>query len=300
MTKKYNKIMPFEDNTKVLTQFGQLPLSVMEFQNEPKWSCSYFEQDKEEQRRSDDSKYLPGLGMSEFSSAVCEFIVKYWSMRNATIFDPFAGRVTRAVISSKLKRKYVGLEISPKTFERSLNHMTKIGLDPNGESEYSPILFNKDGCKVDCILNESAHLCMTCPPYWNLEEYESCDGQLSDCSTYESFIENIRHAIGHTRRILKPGGFACWVVGDWRDSGGYRMFTHDVQSMFINYGMIPHDTVIIKNNSPFAAFQAYKCACKRITSKIHETIVVFRKPGELDLTGLVKDEINEKANEFFS
>lgn len=292
MAKKYNKIMPFEDNTKVLTQFGQLPLSVMEFQNEAKWSSAYFEQDKEEQRRSEDSKYLPGLGMSEFSSAVCEFIVKYWSMKNATIIDPFAGRATRAVISTKLKRNYIGYEISPKTYTRSQEHFAKLGIDP--------VLWLGNGCQMKETENNTAHLCMTCPPYWKLEEYEDVDGQLSSCNTYEYFLEQVKHCIGNVGRILKPGGFACWVVGDWRDSGGYRLFTHDVQSIFINYGMIPHDTVIIKNNSPFAAFQSYKCACKRITSKIHETILVFRKPGELDLSGLVKDEINEKANEFFT
>jgi DNA modification methylase len=298
MTKNYKKIMPFEDNIKVLTQFGQLPLSVMEFTNEPKWSCAYFEQDKEEQRRSEDSKYLPGLGMSEFSSAVCEFIVRYWSMRNSVVYDPFAGRATRAVISTKLHRKYIGLEISPRTFERSIDHMEKLELFNLGDE--APVLFNKDGCNVDCLLDESAHLCMTCPPYWNLEEYESVDGQLSDCKTYGDFLDQINSAIQHVYRILKPGGFSCWVAGDWRDSGGYRMFTHDVQGLFFSNKFVPHDTVIIRNNSPFAAFQAYKCACKRITSKIHETIVVFRKPGELDTSGLVKDELNEKANEFFT
>lgn len=284
--------MPFEDNTKVLTQFGQLPLSVMEFTNEPKWSCAYFEQDKDEQRRSEDSKYLPGLGMSEFSSAVCEFIVKYWSMRNATIIDPFAGRATRAVISTKLKRNYIGYEISSKTYNRSKAHFYKLGI--------SPKLWFGDGCLMENTEDNTAHACITCPPYWNLEEYESCEGQLSDVKDYSVFLSKIGHCITNVKRVLKPGGFVCWVVGDWRDSGGYRMFTHDVIAMFRGQGFVPHDTVIIKNNSPFAAFQAYKCACKRITSKIHETIVVFRKPGELDTSGLVKDEINEKANKFFT
>jgi len=282
--------MPFEDNTKVLLQFGQLPLSVMEFTNDSKWSCAYFEQDKEEQRRSDDSKYLAGLGMSEFSSAVCEFIVKYWTMKGATIVDPFAGRATRAVISNKLERKYFGYEISPHTYNRSILHFAKIGVQPT--------LFLEDGCEMLKTKNESAHACITCPPYWNLEEYESVDNQLSDVKDYSSFLCKISQCIERTYEILKPGGFVCWVVGDWRDSGGYRMFTNDVINRFRGRGFIPHDTVILRNNSPFAAFQAYKCACKRITSKIHETIVVFRKEGELDLTGLIKDTIKE--NKFFS
>lgn len=284
--------MPFKDNVKVLTQFGRLPLSVMEFKNDSKWNNAYFEQDKEEQRRSDDSKYLPGLGMSEFSSAVCEFMVKYWSMKNATIIDPFAGRATRAVISTKLKRNYIGYEISPHTYNRSKEHFQKLDINPT--------LYLGDGCQMGNAQDESAHACITCPPYWNLEEYESTLGQLSDIKNYDDFLVEIDTCISNVYKVLKPGGFSCWVVADWRDSTGYKMFTNDVVNLFKQNRFIPHDTVIIKNNSPFAALMASKCASKRITSKIHETIVVFRKRGELDLTGLVEDEINEKANLFFS
>jgi hypothetical protein len=88
-------------------------------------------------------------------------------------------------------------------------------------------------------------------------------------------------------------------VCDWRDGSGYHQFGSDSIQLFKNNGLIPHDTVIIKNNSPFAALQAGKAASKRITSKIHEYILVFRKPGELDLNGLKMSEINESATEFF-
>lgn len=90
----YKKLLPFHDDVKVMTQFGMLPLSVMEFANDDKWDMAYFKQDDSEKRRSDDCEYLSGLGMSEFSSAICEFIVKYWSLENANIVDPFAGRAT--------------------------------------------------------------------------------------------------------------------------------------------------------------------------------------------------------------
>ena len=291
MSKNYKQIIPVENDSKVLTQFGVLPLSVMEFVNDDRWNCAYFEQDDSEKRRSDDAQYLAGLGMSEFSSAVCEFIVKYWTLRNATIVDPFAGRATRAVISTKLKRNYIGYEISPNTHARSISHFDKVGV--------SPTLYLDDGCLLENSPKESAHACITCPPYGNLEKYESVDGQLSDIKDYRVFCCKIGQCIHNVARVLKPGGFACWVVGDWRDSNGYHMFTNDVINYFIGAQMIPHDTVIIKNNSPFAALQAYKCACKRITSKVHETLLVFRKPGELDLTGLEQDEVNEKAKDFF-
>ena len=159
----YKQILPFHEDSKVMTQFGMLPLSVMEFVNSDRWDIAYFEQDDSEKRRSDDCEYLSGLGMSEFSSAVCEFIVKYWSLKNANIVDPFAGRATRAIISSKLGRNYVGYEISPKTYTRSKEHFKKASVDP--------VLYLSDGCKMSNTSDEFAHLVMTCPPYGSIEKY---------------------------------------------------------------------------------------------------------------------------------
>ena len=119
------------------------------------------------------------------------------------------------------------------------------------------------------------------------------------CKKYEDFLNHIDRCISNIYRVLKPGGFCCWVVGDWRDTGGFRQFSNDSIQLFKKNGLIPHDTVIIKNNSPFAALQAGKSASKRITSKTHEYLLVFRKKGDLDLTGLKMEEINKSANEFF-
>ena len=58
---KYKNLLPFHDDVKVMTQFGMLPLSVMEFVNDDKWDIAYFEQDESEKRRSDDCEYLSGL-----------------------------------------------------------------------------------------------------------------------------------------------------------------------------------------------------------------------------------------------
>ena len=43
-----------------------------------------------------------------------------------------------------------------------------------------------------------------------------------------------------------------------------------------------NDIIVMKNKSPFARVQIGKVAAKRYTSKVHEYILVFRKPGELE------------------
>ena len=64
--------------------------------------------------------------------------------------------------------------------------------------------------------NETADLVFTCPPYHNLEKYETAKNQLSECETYEDFMVQIQKCGKNINRVLKPGAFCVWVVGDWR------------------------------------------------------------------------------------
>jgi hypothetical protein len=65
---------------------------------------------------------------------------------------------------------------------------------------------------------------------------------------------------------------------DWRDGKAFRLFHADSLRIFQQFGLVPHDVVIIHNNSPFAPLQAGKVAAKRYTSKVHEYLLVLRKP----------------------
>jgi hypothetical protein len=103
-------------------------------------------------------------------------------------------------------------------------------------------------------------------------------------------------------RVLKPGAFCVWVVSDWRDmtGSGLRSFHSDLITSFVNEGMVHHDTIIMKNLSPFAYVQCAKVASKRYTSKIHEYIMVFRKQGEYQIPDYCEqDELRVNSNKFF-
>lgn len=294
---RYKKLLPIADDAKVVTQIGYLPLSVMEFSkaDNARWkSIAHYEQGDDTLRRSANAKHLPGLKHSEFPPAEAEFIIKYWSLRGSRIVDPFAGRATRAVMATKLNREYYGYEISPKTYNNNLQHFKNIFI------EGKPTLYLADGCAMAHTENEFADLVMTCPPYHSLENYESVQNQLSDCPDYDNFLSHISTCAKNINRIMKPGSFCAWVIADWRDDKGYRPFTKDSHNIFKAAGLPQHDEVIVKNQSPFAALQAGKCAAKRISSKIHEVIQIYKKPGEYVVPNYCSvDIINEEANKFF-
>ena len=58
------------------------------------------------------------------------------------------------------------------------------------------------------------HLAVTSPPYWNLKEYPTRDGQLGWLSDYDDFLEMLRPAWQACYDALVPGGRLVVVVGD--------------------------------------------------------------------------------------
>ena len=286
----YKKVLPFSDDMKVKDQFGWLPLSVVEPDkaSKIKWKDAYLDDGMKEKRRGDDTKYLPGLGFSEFHAGMTENILMYWSMDNSVVVDPFSGRLTRAFISSKMGRKYYGYDISPTTVKRVKAHLEQHDSDAT--------IYCDDGCKMKQTPDDFADLVMTCPPYHQLEKYESVDGQLSDIKKYSEFLDMIELCGTNINRVLKPGGFCVWVCGDWRESGKFRNFHSDTIKLFEKAGLVTHDIMIMKNRSPFAALQAGKVASKRYTSKVHEYVLVFRKEGELEINTDIIVKQKEKEN----
>jgi DNA modification methylase len=213
--------------------------------------------------------------MSEFHSGVAENIIRYWSMKGSVVVDPFAGRVTRAIVTTKLEREYFGYEITPNTYKRSLNHFNKHNVNPT--------LYNGDGIKLGNTKDNTADLVFTCPPYFNIEKYESCDNQLSDIKDYTKFMDTMNECVVNVKRVLKEGAFAVFVVADFRIGGELKSFSSDLIRSFKDNDMIHWDTIIMENISPFATLTAYQAACKRYVPKTHEYILVFRKPGEYEI-----------------
>ena len=256
-------------------QFGWLPLSVIEPPKEAKniWQNAYLDDGSNEVKRSANARYLANLKFSEFHAGLAKNILYYWSVIDSVVVDPFAGRATRAFMTAALGRKYYGYEISPITMRRVKDHLKRFGMAPD--------LYLSDGCEMSSTPDNFADLVMTCPPYHQLEKYESTPNQLSDIKNYEDFISKISVCAINMQRVLKPGGFLVWVCGDWRDGKEYRPFHADCINLFKSAGLVYHDLIVMRNQSPFAALQVGKVAAKRYTSKVHEFILVFRKEGVL-------------------
>jgi site-specific DNA-methyltransferase (adenine-specific) len=75
-------------------------------------------------------------------------------------------------------------------------------------------LINGDAIDLSFISNESIHLVITSPPYWNLKKYNENPRQMGHISEYEDFLSELQKVWEEIFRILVPGGRLVCVVGD--------------------------------------------------------------------------------------
>ncbi len=75
-------------------------------------------------------------------------------------------------------------------------------------------LIHADARDLSFLEDESVHLAITSPPYWNLKRYNEHPDQLGHIQEYETFLTELEKVWKHVFRVLVPGGRLVCVVGD--------------------------------------------------------------------------------------
>ena len=84
----------------------------------------------------------------------------------------------------------------------------------NNKQKTEQRLINGDARDLSFFVDESIHLVVTSPPYWNLKRYNENPDQLGHVNDYESFLGELEKVWREVFRVLVPGGRLVCVVGD--------------------------------------------------------------------------------------
>lgn len=75
-------------------------------------------------------------------------------------------------------------------------------------------LYHADARDIRFIKDQSVHLVLTSPPYFNLKEYRRGKNQLGIIDDYQQFVDELEKVWRECYRVLVPGGRIVCVVGD--------------------------------------------------------------------------------------
>lgn len=212
-------------------------------------------------------------GTSIFDPVLCELAYRWFSPIGGLVLDPFAGGSVRGIVAAKLGRAYVGCELRPEQVEANRAQAVKIcadGIVPEWHTGDSAVTIPSLDIKADFVFS--------CPPYGDLEVYSDAPDDLS-AMPHKAFVTAYRDIIAKAVSKLKPDRFACFVVGDFRDSKGYyRNFVSDTIAAFEDAGARLYNEAILvtaAGSLPIRVGRSFSATRK--LGKTHQNVLVFLK-----------------------
>ena len=211
--------------------------------------------------------------VSVFDPALCEVLYHWFCKDGGNILDPFAGGSVRGIVANYLGYKYTGIDIRQEQIDS--NREQAMDILP---IENQPQWYVGDSNKLlDDKWNVDFDLVMSCPPYADLEVYSDLEGDISN-KPYKKFLELYESIIEKSCKLLKSGGYACFVVGEVRDKNGYYIgFVPDTIKAFEKCGMKFYNEAILLNAIASASMRANGNMKSQKLVKVHQNILVFKK-----------------------
>jgi hypothetical protein len=209
---------------------------------------------------------------SVFPAPLMEMIImRYGGPVGSHILDAFAGGPPRGLVSCIMGHRYTGFEIRQEQITENINVLDRLKL--TGANYLC-----SDGryLDVDTVFDAA----ITCPPYHDLEVYSDLPNDISAFGTYAEFNASMwLSAHAHFER-LKPGAFACIVVGNFRDkrTGELIDFPGDTIVNFREAGFLFWQDIVLSKNFASAAVRAANAWRGQKLVPRNERLLVFRKP----------------------
>lgn len=214
---------------------------------------------------------IHGDGTSIFDPTLCELVYRWFSQAGGQIVDPFAGGSVRGIVAGCLGRNYWGCDLRPEQIAANEKQADEIA------PQVRPVWVCGDSMETLTDAPD-ADLIFSCPPYGDLEKYSDDPRDLSSME-WHTFSAQYKRIILRAVGKMKPDTFACFVVGDFRDSKGfYRNFVSATIDGFEQCGARLYNEAILATPVGTAAMRVTKqFDASRKMAKVHQNVLVFCK-----------------------
>jgi 16S rRNA G966 N2-methylase RsmD len=212
-----------------------------------------------------------GTGASIFDPVIAELAYRWFSPENGQVVDPFAGGSVRGIVACALGRKYWGCDLRQEQIAANEQQADEI------QPAVRPVWVCGDS--MDTLADApEADFVFSCPPYGDLEKYSDDPRDLS-AMDWHAFVAAYKRIILRAVGKMKADTFACFVVGDFRDSRGfYRNFVSETIDGFEQVGARLYNEAILATPVGSAAMRVTKqFESGRKLAKTHQNVLVFCK-----------------------
>lgn len=226
----------------------------------------------ETMREDHDSVYT--ATHSVFAAPLAEWILLRYAPEGCRILDAFAGGPPRSVVASMMGYTYLGFDIRQEQIDENISLLKIMKL--NGAE-----FVLGDGCYLKGAPKEAFDCALTCPPYFNLEQYSDLPTDLSNLANYRDFNAAMAQSAMAHYPCMKPGAFVCIVVGHFRNKATMELIDFPAHTTinFRKAGFVFWQSISLVKNFASAAVRSTNAWRGKKLIPSNEYLLVYRKPG---------------------
>ena len=175
-------------------------------------------------------------------------LIRRYTKKGETVFEPFMGSGTTLFECEKLDRKYIGLDINPKIVEYvrqkmsadSFLHRFFIRECNSLDSEKVRESFEKSAF-------ENVQFVLMHPPYLDIVKFTDNPNDLSQINNLKEFIGKFRIVCENSLKYLNKNRYFAIVVGDVYKNGEVKPLAFYCMDMMKRHFKVKLKGIVIKN-----------------------------------------------------
>ena len=244
-----------------------------------------------------------------FPVALVERLLDCYMWEDGVVLDPFLGSGSTLIAARKKGYSGVGFEIVRDFVKLAFQRLSApLPLDGDkvavqlvlpgeqvnlNQSRQAIAIIYDDARNMETYLPKtSISTLITSPPYWVIHRrartadykkprpYSEMASDLGNIERYEDFLAELKKIFVSAYRLLKPSAYCIVNVMDLRYGASFIPYHVDIITQLTQIGFSLEDIIIWNRVKEYNNLRPLGYPHKFIVNKVHEYLLIFRKPSE--------------------